>query len=327
MIVVVGYLLLNPETSSVFKITWFVLAQTFAYTVSFIVSFLILLKKSGSFKIEISFWKNIAIIKKLLPYACLVLLMAVYYRVDSLFLKNLLSDGAVQVGIWAHAFRILDFLSNYALLFPMLLLPIFSKTIHQKQKIDGLLSLSTLLLIVPSICVICPAVIYRKNLFSLLFPEHFIASADTFAILTISYFGMCICYTFGALLTANGNLRQLNIMAAIAVVISLSLNFILVPHFKVIGAAIANASAQFFTILFHIFLARRIFSLKLNPYTFFKFIGFLLSLALTGYILHTIQLNWITGFIITALTGMIVATGTGLINIRGMLSIIKQQKF
>jgi O-antigen/teichoic acid export membrane protein len=327
LILVVGYLLLNPETSSVFKIKWFVLAQTFAYTISLIVSFIIVFKKSEPFKVEINLLKNLAIIKRLVPYATLVLLMALYYRVDSLLLVKLLPDGDEQAGIYAHAFRILDFLSNYALLFPILLLPIFSKTIHQKQQVDGLLNLSTFLLIVPSVSMICPAIIYRKDLFDLLYNEHIIISADTFAILTISYFGMCISYTFGALLTANGNLRQLNIMAAIAVVISLTLNLILVPHLKVIGAAIANASAQFFTIAFQIILASKTFKLKLNVNTLIRFAGFLLSLGFAGWVLHTMQINWITGFIAISSFGMIIAFVTGLINIRGMLAIIRQQKF
>jgi len=325
LIIIVGYLLLNPETSSVFKIKWFVLAQTFAYLVSLIVCFIIVLKKSAYFKLEINLSQNIVIIKKLIPYATLVLLMALYYRFDALWLVKLLPDGKEQTGIYAHAFRILDLLANYALLFPILLLPIFAKTLHQKQSIDGLLSLSSLLLIVPSLSIIIPSVLYRTELFDLWYNDH--VAANSFAILTISYFGMCVSYTFGALLTANGNLRQLNIMAAIAVLISLILNLLLIPHFKIIGASIANASAQLFTIVYHIILATKIFKLKLNYNMLSKFSLFLISITCAGLIIHRMHVNWIAGFIITASFGMIVAFISGLINIRGMLSIIKQQKF
>jgi O-antigen/teichoic acid export membrane protein len=325
LILIVGYLLLNPETSSVFKIKWFVLAQTFAYTVSVIVCFLIVLKKSGTLKIEINFRQNLTVIKKLIPYATLVLLMTLYYRMDALWLVKLLPDGKEQTGIYAHAFRILDLLSNYALLFPILLLPIFAKTIHQKQNIDGLLNLSSLLLIVPSLSIMVPAIIFRNELFDLWYHDH--AAANSFAILSISYFGMCISYTFGALLTANGNLRQLNIMAAVALVISLLLNLLLIGHYKIIGASIANASAQLFTIVFHLVLATKTFKLKPNLNTLSKLVGFLLSLILLGYILQKNHINWVAGFIITASFGMLVAFISGLLNIRGMLAIIKEQKF
>ena len=42
------------------------------------------------------------------PFALLTLLMASYNRIDTIFLKQLLEDGNVQAGIFAHGFRILD---------------------------------------------------------------------------------------------------------------------------------------------------------------------------------------------------------------------------
>ncbi len=252
--------------------------------------------------------------------------MGLYYRVDSLLLVKLLPDGDIQAGIYAHAFRILDFLSNYALLFPILLLPIFSRTIHQNQSINGLLSLSTLLLIVPSVSFIWPSVIYRKELFDLLYNEHIIISANTFAILTISYFGMCISYTYGAVMTANGNLRQLNIMAIIAVLISVVLNLILVPRYKVIGAATANATAQLFTIAFQMIFASKTFKLKFDKITASKFLAFILAIAFAGFIIQKIQISWITGFITLFAFGMFVALITDLISVKSMLSIIRQEK-
>ena len=45
MILVVGYLLLNPVTHENFKIIWFVLAQTFSYAVVLIISLIIIIKR------------------------------------------------------------------------------------------------------------------------------------------------------------------------------------------------------------------------------------------------------------------------------------------
>ena len=49
-----------------------------------------------------------------------------------------------------------------------------------------------------------------------------------------------------ALLTASGNLRQLNITSAIAVAINLAANFILIPRMGVLGAAISCLLTQAF---------------------------------------------------------------------------------
>jgi hypothetical protein len=41
-------------------------------------------------------------------------------------------------------------------------------------------------------------------------------------------------------LTANGNLKHLNIIAAMCVVINLSINLLLIPHIMATGSAIAS---------------------------------------------------------------------------------------
>jgi O-antigen/teichoic acid export membrane protein len=327
MIIIVGFLLLNPLTSGKFQIIWFIKAQSVSYAIVLAISFIIVLRKSESFQFHFDLVKLMPVIQKLKPYALLVLLMAIYYRVDSVFLRVLLPDGEKQAGIYVHAFRILDFMSNYALLFPILLLPIFSKLLHMKERIDELLQLSVLLLIVPSVAVIVPSVIYRFELFDLLYNEHIAISSDVFAILTISYIGMCISYTFGALLTANGNLFQLNLMASSAVLISLTLNLFLVPRLQVVGSALANAISQLFTIAIHLILAAKIFGLKTNYRLIFKLAGYVVILLLTGYFIHKLPVSWYMGYALIFSVGIITALLSNLISARGIITLIKQKEF
>jgi len=325
MILIVGYLLINPLTSGNFHIMWFVLAQTLAYAVTLTASFFLVLGKTVTFRFTINIKQLIPVIQKLKPYALLVLLMAVYYRIDSVLLRILLPDGDLQAGIFAHAFRILDFMSNYALLFPLLLLPIFSHHIRQNQRIDGLLQLSFLLLIVPSLAGIIPSIFYRREIFDLLYHEHSIISGDIYAFLSLSYIGMCVCYTFGALLTANGNLKQLNYMAACAVILSITLNLILIPTYKVYGAAIANATVQFFTIIIHIILAKRIFKLSANYRTILKLTGYVSILILISLLFRYLKIQWLASMIILTTFGLFTALLLDLISVKGLFSILKQK--
>jgi O-antigen/teichoic acid export membrane protein len=325
MILIVGFLILNPISSKKFDIIWFVKAQTISYSIVLLVSFIIILRKSRPLKFHINLSKLVPVIQQLKPYALLVLLMAIYYRADSIFLRVLLPDGEKQAGIYVHAFRILDFMSNYALLFPILLLPIFSKILHAKGRIEELLRLSVILLIVPSLAAIVPAVFYRVELFSLLYKEHIETSSNVFAILTFSYFGMCISYTFGALLTANGNLRQLNQMAFTAVIISVLLNLLLIPRIEVLGAALANAISQFFTIVIHIVLAVRIFNLKTNFPLLLRLTGYFLLLLLSGFIIHSTGIPWVYGYIAIFIVGIVAALLFNLISLRSILTLLKQR--
>ncbi len=325
MIIIVGILLLHPITKFLFRINWFVIAQTISYTITLITGLVLLMKKTGSIRLQFNISAILPIIKKLRPYALLVLLMAVYYRSDSIILSIILPDGDEQAGIFAHGFRILDFMSNYALLFPILLLPIFSKLLHQKEKVDSLLQFSTLLLIVPSLAAIGPAIVYRHIIFDILFDDYAILSANVFSFLTISYLGMCISFTFGALLTANGNLKELNIMAAFAVVLYFCLNFILIPRYQVMGAAIANASTQVFTIFIQIALVWKIFQLKLNMIILIKLVVYIVVICAGGYLISSFNINWVLGFTILFLSFFFLALAIGLINIKSIRSILQEK--
>ena len=68
--------------------------------------------------------------------------------------------------------------------------------------------------------------------------EEVTASAQIYGILMYAFLGMAGTIIYGTLLTANGNLRALNITSAIAVVINIVLNLILIPKYQVLGAAI-----------------------------------------------------------------------------------------
>jgi len=325
MIIIVGILLLHPITCFLFRINWFVLAQTISYAITLITGLILLLKKTGSIKLHFNTSAILPIVKKLRPYAILVFLMAIYYRSDSIILSIILPDGDEQAGIFAHGFRILDFMSNYALLFPILLLPIFSKLLHHKEKVDSLLQFSTLLLIIPSLAAIGPAIVYRHIIFDILYDEHVILSADVFSFLTISYLGMCISFTFGALLTANGNLKELNIMAALAVVLNLSLNFILIPRYQVMGAAIANASTQIFTIVVQIVLVWNIFKLKINMIILIKLAVYIIIIIAGSYLISPLNINWILGFSILFLSFFSIGLAIGLISIKSIRSILQER--
>ncbi len=54
--------------------------------------------------------------------------------------------------------------------------------------------------------------------------EHTEASAPAFAVMIWSFVAVCITYVFGTLLTASGDLRTLNRMAAGGMVMNVVLN-------------------------------------------------------------------------------------------------------
>lgn len=323
MIIFVGLLLILPVTRSSFKIEWFVIAQTVSYGIAFAYSMIILIRKIGKLNFKINFIAYLPILRRLGPYALLTLLMAFYYRIDSVFLRYFLPDGREQAGIYAHGFRILDFMSNYALIFALILLPTFAKMLRDKENIASLLRLSVTTLMVPSFAFLISVVFYRNEVFDILYHENTNISADTYLIFVISFAGICISYTYGALLTANGNMKQLNTMAAMAVLISIVLNAILIPRYKVLGAAATNAITQLFTIVFHIVVVKKQFRINTDFKLIIKIVSFFLFSIGCGYLISTIELNWLLGITISTSLSLLFSFLIKLINISNVAILFK----
>lgn len=293
MILFCGALLINPVTKANFKIEWFVLTQTLAYTTSLIVSIIISSKKVGAVKLNFRIVRFMPVLRKLIPYTFLVLTMAIYYRIDSIFLRFFIPNGQEQAGIYAQSFRILDFISNYAFIFALILLPVFSNLISLGKRVDDLLKSATLFLIIPVVSIISAVIFYRDEVFNLLYKEHVTISADTFAILSVSFIGVAISYTFGALLTANENLKELILMGLIAMTLSVVLNILLIPRFQVLGAAISNGSSQFFTVIFHIVVAKKRLNIPVNKILVLKNIAFVIFITVNGLFFRFLNIPWL----------------------------------
>jgi O-antigen/teichoic acid export membrane protein len=260
MIIICGYLLWGHNYS--FKIEWFIYAQTIAYLIT---ALLALIFMRGKFKFEKLTWRPafyVTILKKSFPFALLILLMTFYSRIDSIMLERLLPDGALQSGIYAQAYRILDAVNMFAFLFATLLLPMFSHMIKRNEPLDDLLKLSFSLIAVPAIILVMTAQFFQTQIMTLLYHEHANYSAPVFGVLMIGFFSMATTYIFGTLLTANGSMRELNMMAAAGMLLNVTLNLIFIPVYKAYGASLAGFLTQTITAIIQVYISVKIFKLK-----------------------------------------------------------------
>jgi O-antigen/teichoic acid export membrane protein len=130
---------------------------------------------------------------------------------------------------------------------------------------------------------------------------------------------------FGTLLTANGNLKQLNIMAASGMAINIILNLFLIPHFFAIGSSFASFSTQFVTSLIQVILVQLIFKFKVNYRFLFSLLIFVIGVIGIGFISRLIGSNWTTNLICMIALSGILAIVLRIINFRDMFNIIKNE--
>ena len=322
MIIFCSALLWGGITGSEFKIEWFVYAQTAAYLITTSVIFLILLKHTGSIKFNFNLNYLRAIVKQTLPYALLVLIMSSYTRIDSVMLERMLDNGKEHAGIYAQAFRILDAGSMFGFLFAGLLLPMFSRMIKLKEPVQQLLQLSTLLILVPALIFTIASVFYKSQIMGILYKEHVGTSSNIYAILMLSFVAVSITYIFGTLLTANGNLCELNIIASLSLVINVLLNFVLIPKYFATGSACASLVTQTFTALAQLITALRIFRFKINYSLLFSIFGFVVIMFFISFFSVSIPYNWALKFILILFIGVIIAQFSKLISFKSIYRLI-----
>ena len=326
MIIICSILLFTNVLKGKFSIEWFVYAQTIGYLLSAIITFGIVLSRSGKINVRFNYKFFLVFLRKSYPYALLILLMSFYNRIDSVLLERMLPDpvGKEQAGIYAQSFRLLDAVSILGVLFAGLLLPMFSKMIKQKVSVGAILQLSYTLIIVPAIIIAISSVYYCREIMSVLYKSNTEHSSAILGILMTGFIGIATSYIFGTLLTANGSLKQLNIMAFSGMVFNIVLNLILIPRFYAYGSAYASLVTQFFAATTQVFLTLVIFQLKINFRIIFLLLMFIGVVAVLGSLSKNIE-NWVTGYLAMISVSVLFAFLLKLFNLKDLYQIIRFQ--
>jgi O-antigen/teichoic acid export membrane protein len=296
-----GALLWGGVASGPFRIEWFVWMQTAALAVTLLVALAVVLSTGGdfSFRWDASLFRSV--LRGSLPFALLILLMSIYGRIDSVMLERMLPDGGLQAGIYAQAFRLLDAANMIGYLFAGLLLPMFSRMLKQREDIRPLARLGAKLLLLPTLALALASFFHGKEIMGLLYDAHAHASGRVLGLLMFSFVPMAGTYVFGTLLTANGSLRQLNIIAVVGVTCSIGLNLLLIPTMGPAGAATACLVTQALTFILQFILAVRMFDIVLSGRE-----GIAMAVALSA----TLMTAFLTeGMVWTASAAVILAVG------------------
>jgi O-antigen/teichoic acid export membrane protein len=314
MIILCGTVLWTNVAGGEFKIEWFGWLQTISYGLSAIIIFIIVLSKTGKIQWKTDFHSFSKILVSSLPFATLIFLMACYSRIDSVMIERMLPDGKQQAGIYAQAFRILDAAAMLGFLFAGLLLPMFSNLLKKNEEVGSLLYLAYSLIIIPAVTVSFLAFLYGDMAMIILYKS--VDATKIFGMLMMGFVGFSTTYIFGTLLTANGSLKALNIMAVSALVFNVVLNLLLIPRYGALGAAIASASTQIATGIAQVFLSYRYVQLKSDWIYFYKLSALVLILLLSSYMLNHLGIKWMKGTAILCSAALISAFVLDLIPIR-----------
>ncbi|MDR0790767.1 MAG: oligosaccharide flippase family protein [Bacteroidales bacterium] len=325
MIVICGLLLWTSVLhQGKFKIEYFVYAQVASYSITALIAAAVCLYKTGFQKLKWSRSFMIRVLKDCYPYALLTLLMSCYNRIDSVMLLNLLKEGDVASAIYAAGFRLVDSANMVAYLFSIILLPLFANMIKTKIGVKEVVKVSFHILITLSVSFAIISQFYTREIISLMYNKHIEQSIEVYRVLSFCFIPISMTYIFGTLLTANGSLRKLNIVAFCGMVSNIGFDLLLIPHFEALGASYSSLFTQSFTAILQIIIALRLFNLTINFHYILKMIAFIASLIAVGFLVKQIALSWLWLVCITAVVYAILAVAFRIFSLRGIIGLIKR---
>lgn len=328
MILFCSVLIWGNVTRQSFRIEWFVYAQTAAYLLTAMVALGIVVVKA---KFKRIYWNRaffIMILKQSLPFATLVLMMSLYNRIDPVLIERILpeSQGEVQSGIYAKAFRLFDASNQIAYLFAVLLLPIFSNMIKHGKEVVNIVKMAFSLLFTISVTMAIISFFYSGEIMSLLYPGDNTQAARIFSILMFGFIAVSGIYVFSTLLTANGNLKHLNIIAASAIVFNLLVNLLLIPRLMALGSAYASLTAQSISVILQVVVAQMIFRFRLNIPYLLSLAAFVLLISAAGRFSRELPFQWYVNLFILGFFALLVSSSLKLLNIKGFIRMIRARE-
>ena len=226
-------------------VKWFAFATSVDYLVLGVILFLVY-KFSNGPKLSFSFSKGKDLLKNSYHYILSNMMVAIYAQTDKIMLKQMLSE--TEVGFYSVATTICTMWTFILMaiidsMYPTIL------NLHDKNKVafekknKQLYALVFYISIFVSLCfqILSPTIIY------ILYGNSFMPAVDPLRVVTwytaFSYLGVAR----NAWIVCEHNQKYLKWMYGGAAFINVMLNFLLIPFFGAVGAALASLITQVFT--------------------------------------------------------------------------------
>ncbi|MBS1688080.1 MAG: oligosaccharide flippase family protein [Bacteroidetes bacterium] len=326
MILICGFLLLYPATAHAFKIEWFVIAQVCAYFIACIIAFAVL-RRIHTIDLHFSFHPRVlwGIVQESFPYALLGSLMVIYIRADVFMVEQL--SGKEQAGIYVSAYRLLEVSNNMTgLMFATMLLPFFGRMLAQRENVQPIVRLAVNMLLPASFTVAVASIFFGNAIMHLLYTAATNNDKYVFGWLMASFPGWCMIYVYSTLLTANGNLRLLNKIAFAAVVLNLSLNFYLIPHYFATGAAITAFVTETGLAVAFIVACAEMFGLPKDIRWMLSHAGFLLFTILLAYGITSLHFQWLLQLSLFGVICVVLMFAFRFVSVANIKQLLNRQK-
>lgn len=246
MIVVFGSYFYLPVFAGSVDLVQFL---TYQLVITLVVAFIAALVAFKGYRFTSPPLKASVLLTGAVPFTAIIFFMSLHNRLDGFLLERIHPNGALEAGIYASAFRLLDAGNMVGYLVASFLVPFVAHNLNDKNIIEQTVIKLRHLLMIPGIAITVIVIAFAPGIYTLLY--------DTTGEYNVQVLSLCISvlpayyltHIYGSVLTARGLLRQFLYIIVFAAVINLVLNLILIPIYGAAGSCIAALISQYFCAL------------------------------------------------------------------------------
>jgi O-antigen/teichoic acid export membrane protein len=190
---------------------------------------------------------------------------SMYTLLDVIILGFLADTKAV--GYYSAGVKLAKFSIPFVTSLGAVIIPKISLNLEEKNldKFYDLLNKSFEFIIFISVPISLALFLLSHEALLIFSGEKFLAGQSVMKILAFLPFIIGLGYFFGVqILVASGKDKQLFISVSVGMVLSIILNFLLIPHFKETGAAYANLISEIFVTATYVYFVKKHFDFKIN---------------------------------------------------------------
>ncbi len=293
LLMVLGVLVWNGYQGRGFELIWYPQMQLLAGLLACAVAVLLLRKTELKWSIRFDPKGFGKMLKLTFPYALILLLSAVFNRVDAVMLEQMLVDGSYQAGLYAAGFRFLEAGNMIGVLFATLMLPMFANLLSTEEDVKPLFHFAFKILFLLGLYATLISCFYHAELYELLYDKEYANSSDLLSLLMMSFIPITLGHCFGSYWLAAGRLKYINGLFFVALVINVIGNYWCIPEYGAKGAASITLITQGF-LFFGFFLVTLFLDKELSVLDLFSksiLVGVMTFGVLWGF--EYIQVNWI----------------------------------
>lgn len=275
-----------------FRIEHLIFGQMIGYVISGIICAIFIWRKSKPDFKNVQ-WKRIKmIVKKSYIYAILILVMAVFFRVDTVILEKI-KPNTGESGYYWEVYRLLDMMNNFTgILFAGLYLPMVMKFKKNKVNLIQITQSGIKLLLPISFVIVIISYFFHAEIMNLLYKDDMQKDTQLLFLMMLSFPFYSLNYIYSTFLSAMGEIKSQIIHALICALLVIILNLLYVDTYGAQATAIISAIGHsMFFILNFLKVKNKHGIHKWPKYFLVQLIAFIGIILMTSYYIYTLQLN------------------------------------